>query len=76
MIAETVWSTEARLWEHTCGLVIEHVVGAVRQRGNALDRAADIYLVNYDKLGWFIDTLHERDTRARPRSWRNWWRPG
>jgi hypothetical protein len=60
MIAETVWSTEARLWEHTSNLVIERVIGTAKQRNAALDRAADLYITNYDNLGWFIAALHER----------------
>jgi SNF2 family DNA or RNA helicase len=54
MIAETVWTSEARQWEQTAGLIIERVIGTPKQRSAALDRPADVYVTNYDNLAWFM----------------------
>jgi hypothetical protein len=60
MIAETVWTAEARQWEQTAGLVIERIIGTAKQRSTALDRPADIYVTNYDNLTWFIAEIARR----------------
>jgi hypothetical protein len=61
LIAETVWQTEAKLWEATAGLTVERVLGTPMQRRAALDRIADIYVINYDNLKWLLDELIKRD---------------
>src|SRR5262249_1210234 len=52
LIAETVWHTEARVWEDTAGLRIERILGTPKQRRAVLDRPADLYVINYDNLKW------------------------
>jgi SNF2 family DNA or RNA helicase len=57
LVAETVWRQEAALWEDTAGLVIELVLGTPKQRAAALNRPADVYVINYDNLAWLLDGL-------------------
>jgi SNF2 family DNA or RNA helicase len=60
LIAETVWQQEATLWEDTAGLKVELVLGSPKQRLATLERAADVYVINYDNLQWLFDQLVRR----------------
>lgn len=57
-VCRLVWRQEAVKWQHTQHLRFSLVTGTRDQRTRALLRPADIYLVNYDVLGWFAETLH------------------
>jgi hypothetical protein len=61
LIGETVWHAEALHWEATAGLRVERVIGTTKQRLDALARAADIYITNYDVLHWLHAIVVERD---------------
>lgn len=63
LIAETVWHTEAALWQDTAGLAIELVLGTPKQRLAALDRPADIYVTNYDNIKWLAGEVIKRRMR-------------
>lgn len=56
-VIRLVWRQEAARWEHTKNLRFSVVSGTRDQRTRALLRPADVYLVNYDVLGWFAETL-------------------
>ena len=56
-VIRLVWRQEAAKWNHTSGLKFSLVTGTKDQRTRALLRPADIYLVNYDVLGWLAETL-------------------
>jgi SNF2 family DNA or RNA helicase len=60
LVAETVWHTEAMLWQDTGALRIERIIGTSKQRLAALDRPADLYVVNYDNLKWLAAKVIER----------------
>jgi hypothetical protein len=60
LIAETVWRTEAEAWVDTKDLTIELLLGPAKRRTAALDRPADIYVINYDNLEWLFDEIVER----------------
>jgi SNF2 family DNA or RNA helicase len=60
LIAETVWHSEATLWQDTAGLRIERILGTPKQRLAALERPADLYVVNYDNLKWLAAEVIER----------------
>jgi hypothetical protein len=60
LIVETVWHTEARLWQDTTNLKIERMIGTPKQRLAALDRPADLYVVNYDNLKWLAEEVIKR----------------
>jgi hypothetical protein len=59
-VVQTVWHREAASWAHTRHLRIECVLGTARQRQAALDRPADIYVVNYDNIAWFAGEIAKR----------------
>lgn len=56
-VIRLVWRQEAAKWEHTKHLKFSMVTGTRDQRTRALLRPADIYLINYENLGWLAETL-------------------
>jgi SNF2 family DNA or RNA helicase len=60
LIAETVWAAEAGLWQDTTRLKIELVLGTAKRRHAAVDRPADLYVINYDNLKWLGEEVVRR----------------
>lgn len=58
-VCRLVWRQEAAEWEHTKHLTFSMVMGTKDQRTRALLKEADVYLCNYDNLGWLAETLHQ-----------------
>jgi SNF2 family DNA or RNA helicase len=56
-VCHLVWRQEAAKWAHTQGLTFSVVIGSRELRTRALLRPADVYLINYDNLGWLAETL-------------------
>lgn len=57
-VCRVVWRQEAMKWAHTNHLTFSMVLGNKDQRTRALLREADVYLTNYENLGWISDTIH------------------
>ena len=53
-IAESVWHTEAKEWDHTRHLQISLVLGTEADRKRALKVKADIYVINVENVVWLI----------------------
>jgi len=64
-VARSVWPEEALLWEHTHFLTMSVVVGTAKQREDALDKKADIYVVNRENLSWLVE-YYEKKHKAWP----------
>jgi len=56
-VCRLVWRQEAARWSHTKHLRFSMVTGTRDQRTRALLRPADVYLINYECLGWLAETL-------------------
>jgi len=56
-VIRLAWKQEAAKWQHTKGLTFSMVAGTKDQRTRALLRQADIFLINYENLGWLAETL-------------------
>ena len=56
-VARLVWRQEAEKWQHTKHLKFSLVTGTKDQRTRALLRPADIWVINYENLGWLAETL-------------------
>ena len=56
-VIRLVWRQEAAKWEHTKHLRFSMVAGTKDQRTRALLRPADVYMINYENLGWLAETL-------------------
>jgi SNF2 family DNA or RNA helicase len=56
-VIRLVWRQEAAKWEHTKHLKFSMITGTKDQRTRALLRPADVYMINYENLGWLAETL-------------------
>lgn len=56
-VIRLVWRQEAAKWDHTKHLKFSMVVGNKDQRTRALLRPADVYMTNYENLGWLAETI-------------------
>ena len=56
-VIRLVWRQEALKWSHTKHLTFSMLTGTKDQRTRALLRPANIYLVNYENLGWLAEVL-------------------
>lgn len=54
-VAKTTWSAEINKWDHLKDLKYSIVVGKPTERKNALQRQADIYIINRENIPWLIE---------------------
>ena len=54
-VAESVWDTEAKKWEHLTSLTISKVLGPLKQRLAALEKPSNVYVVNLENLVWLLE---------------------
>lgn len=59
-VAENTWSKETTKWEHLGHLRISKVMGSAKERQEALARAADLYVINRENVGWLVEYLGGR----------------
>ena len=59
-VCQTVWAQEARKWEHTKDITFSLIHGPQRKRIAAAMKRADVYLINYENLVWFVDFIVDR----------------
>lgn len=56
-VAENVWSQECKKWDHTRGIRSSLVMGTQKQRRFALQRNADLYIINRENVVWLLEEL-------------------
>ena len=56
-VCRLVWRQEAAKWAHTNHLKFSMMMGTRDQRTRALMQEAQVYLINYENLGWLAETL-------------------
>lgn len=54
-VASTVWSDEIKQWDHLKHLRYSKILGTEKERLAAIDKDADIYLINRENLQWLIE---------------------
>ena len=54
-VARDTWPEEIRKWDHLKDLTCSVVVGSVAERRRALQKKADIYIVNRENLVWLYE---------------------
>jgi len=54
-VANTVWHTEASKWEHLHRFKFSIVTGSLNERLTALQRQADIYVINRENIPWLVE---------------------
>lgn len=56
-VAETTWTDEIEKWDHLQHLKVSQILGSRKERIAALEKDADIYIINIDNLVWLIDYI-------------------
>lgn len=54
-VARNTWSSEIRKWEHLQDLQYSIVVGTEKERMAALEKRADIYIINRENVQWLVE---------------------
>lgn len=54
-VAESVWTAEAKKWDHTQILRMSLVTGPTKKRVKALFDPADVYVIGRDNVVWLVD---------------------
>ncbi|MBZ9690873.1 SNF2-related protein [Clostridium sp. M14] len=54
-VAEDTWSTEIEKWNHLKNLKISTILGTPKQRTEAVEKDADIYVTNRENVVWLVD---------------------
>lgn len=54
-VARNTWSSEIKKWEHLQDLQYSIVVGTEKERMTALEKRADIYIINRENLQWLVE---------------------
>lgn len=54
-VAENTWSAEITKWEHLSGLTFSVAMGTAKQRREALEKKADIYIIGRDNVTWLVE---------------------
>ena len=57
-VAETVWDSEVKKWEHLKSLRVSKIMGSPAQRMSGLNTDADIYLINLENVAWLTETAN------------------
>ncbi len=58
-VARLTWQEEIDKWDHLHHLRISRVVGTDAQRRRALERNADIYIINRENTVWLLEYMKE-----------------
>ena len=54
-VARNTWPSELTKWQHLSDLTISVVVGTVEERKAALEKQADLYVINRENVQWLIE---------------------
>lgn len=53
-VAEDTWSTEVEKWDHLKHLRVSKILGAKKQREEAIYKDADVYVTNRENVEWLV----------------------
>ena len=56
-VARDTWPAEIEKWEHLSNLTYSVVVGTAEERKAALQKQADIYIINRENVQWLIEEM-------------------
>jgi len=54
-VARDTWGGELEKWEHLSGIGMSKVLGSERERLAALEREAQVYVINRENVEWLVD---------------------
>lgn len=61
-VARTVWAEECEKWDHLKHIRCSKVLGDHKERLMALDREADLYIINRENVAWLVEECIDRRT--------------
>lgn len=56
-VAQNTWSKECEKWDHLRHLRVSCIMGTAKQRIEALNTPADLYVMGRDTVVWLVDTV-------------------
>ena len=56
-VAEHTWARECEKWEHLRHLKVVKIMGTAKQRQDALNEQADIYVINRENVVWLTEQV-------------------
>lgn len=59
-VAKITWSDEIKKWDHLTDLAYSVVVGTEKQRLKALEKDANIYIINRESVEWLIHKSYKK----------------
>lgn len=59
-VAEDTWLREKDKWDHTKHLKVSRVLGSAKERKAALEKKADIYVINRENVVWLVELLGDK----------------
>ena len=59
-VAEDTWTGEQEKWDHLKELRFSRVLGTQKQRIKALEKDADIYIINRENVAWLVAGFEDR----------------
>lgn len=59
-VAENVWRQEAEKWEHLQNLTFSIVLGSAKKRIEALNKEADVYVINRENTEWLCEQFQKQ----------------
>lgn len=59
-VAKSVWTEEARKWDHLEGTSVMPILGSEAERRQSLRYDAQYYTVNYENIPWLVEYLGDR----------------
>ena len=54
-VAQSTWDAEINKWDHLKHLKISKVLGTEKERTQALNTTADIYIINRENVSWLVE---------------------
>lgn len=56
-VAQNVWAQECKKWDHTKNIRCSVILGSAKQRRQALEKDADLYIINRENVVWLLEEL-------------------
>ncbi len=57
-VARDTWKEELEKWDHLKGLSVSVVVGSEKERLDALEKKASVYVINRENVVWLCEKHH------------------
>lgn len=59
-VAEDTWSRESQKWDHLQHLKLSKILGTREQRLQAVNKDADIYIINRENVAWLVEECQKK----------------